>query len=363
MNNLSRVFCSVTTLLTATAWAADTHRIDILFDTSASMHQSKDAVVSTLQTLTWSLVLAAEQDQIDDVALSLLGFCEEAKHVEVAATTEFNAKLLPKAVAALNRRGHQCMGREDGLNAVDVALAARPESASGHLLLISDEPRSVVNDKVNQIELLQQLFERQLVLDVIVSTQFRCADGRRAMGITNKNIGYVLDESGAFSMCTDAKIEAARASTVTDYVSVALASGGSAWDIKLLGRNSGGADKRQAIVDAMAQGYTSAVLNRARWADSAVSFMSRPTVSALRVSVGDPVNLDGRQSRTSSAELAMSEWQWDIDGDGNADYYGPDGYHIYYTSGYHPITLQVVDTLGKRDSSTVWIEVYDSATR
>lgn len=357
-----QVFVAVVCLSCALCAAArDSHRIDILFDTSGSMRSAKASLVSAVQTLAWSLVLAAEQESISGVALSLAGFCENAEQIQVAGRNVFDATQWADAARALDAKGG-CLAEEDGWNALDVALQLRPAGLPGHVLLITDEPRAAVHEDVDVQALLKTLYQRRLALDAVVAVELRCGDGRRALGLGQNGIGFVANDGGTFERCTQARVAAALQTTLSDYVSLAIASGGSVWDVNALRPSRvSSADHlhgSHANVETMAQAYTSEVLDRARWREAS-SIAARPLASSLRVMLGEPVVFDGQASAGSRDDLAISEWWWDIDGDDIRDYFGPNGTHVYLDVGVFPLTLHVVGTDGRRDSRTLWIDVYN----
>ena len=358
MNVLSRWLCLLLLLPSANAWSKDAHRIDIMFDTSGSMRGARQSLISTVQTLAWSLVLAAEQDEISGVTLSLSGFCENAEQIQVAGRDVFDVTQWTDAARALDELGRGCKGDEDGLNALDATLRARPAGRPGHLLLITDEPRSVVHKDINVIELLRSLYDRRLVLDAMLNVQVRCGDGRRALGLTQGAIGYVATDSGRFDQCTGARIAHTPSSVVSDYASMAIASGGSIWDVSVLGYVHQRRDDGPSMIDVMAQSYTSNVLNRARWQSAASDFMARPLASTTRVMVGEALLLDGQSSVGARSDLGVLDWHWDVDGDGSIDHFGPNASHTFHAAGVFPLTLNVVDSDGNRDSQTLWIDVH-----
>lgn len=358
MRSSLRSFLVLALGLPTSAWAADAQRIDLLFDTSGSMRDAQAPLISMIQTLNWSLVFTPETEKIADVTLSLAGFCENAEHIQVGDSDVFDATQWEDAARALGRQGRGCLGEEDGLNALDAALQSRPKDQPGHVLLITDEPRSAVHDDIDAIALLKTLYERRLVLDAMLGLSLRCGDGRRALGMTQNGVGYVAQKGGTFDQCTDARFDPAPTTTVTDYASLAIASGGSVWDVNALRPRVTAHQNSRWVVEAMAQSYASAVLDRRRWRSTTRNFMARPMVSATRVMVGEALGLDGQLSVGSRPDLGVYEWRWDVDGDNGSDYFGPNASHTYQAPGVYPLTLFVVDSDGQRDQRTLWIGVY-----
>ncbi|MEO1573976.1 MAG: hypothetical protein AAFU65_03360 [Pseudomonadota bacterium] len=221
MNARSVLIAAVMLGTSISAAASERHRIDVLFDTSGSMQPARASLVSAVQTLAWSLVLAAEQETISEISLTLAGFCEDAEQIKVAGRDVFDTTQSERAPASHRERG---------------------------------------------------------------------AD---------------------------------------------------------------------ATVEAIAQGYTSEVLNPERWRGTSSGPMARPLASSLRVMIGEPVSFDGQAPLGSRQDLGILEWWRDIDGDNIKDYFGPNGSHVYLDTGAFPLTLHVVDSDGRRDRRTLWIDVYN----
>lgn len=355
-----RQFCGTAAFLAALpALGQTSHHIDIMFDTSGSLRSGRPAVVAAVQTLAWSLLLESQNAQRGSVTLGLNGFCQDVERIAVNDDEVFDVEQWPAAAKQLRHLGSKCQGREDGWLALAKVLEQRPAQQPGHLLLITDEDRDNVDQEIDQATLLNTLYQRNLVLDVVAPVRLQCADGRSALGMTSKGIGYVATKTGTFEMCTGAAIESAMGTTVADYVTLATASGGSVWDVMVLARRGHSREALQPVIEAMAQSYTSAVLNRNRWASSALSFMARPVTPTMRVMYGEAVEMSGTSSVASRDDLSIYEWQWDINGDGSPDYYGPHAFHVFTTPGYRAVTLTVLDSEGKRDDSVMWLDVYE----
>jgi hypothetical protein len=74
------------------------------------------------------------------------------------------------------------------------------------------------------------------LLNAVVDATFRCGDGTTGsiLGIDSKGNGYVADGSGGYTTCTGATAASGFGTTIADYVDLALATGGAAWNLNLL---------------------------------------------------------------------------------------------------------------------------------
>jgi hypothetical protein len=130
-------------------------------------------------------------------------------------------------------------GYEDGYDAINFALSTptyRAGSAT-NIILVTDEDRDFgfpTNNNLTFAGMLQSLIDNNALLNVVVNASFRCGDGRTALGIDSAGNGYRADGSGGFVACEGGVVVGGFGSTVTDYVNLALASGGAAWDLNQL---------------------------------------------------------------------------------------------------------------------------------
>lgn len=355
----SGTLAAVLLALSAPAIAAtqDSHHISVVFDTSGSLDPGRPAVIETVRTLAWSLVLAAQTRALDDVSMSLMAFTDRAVPVAVDGKFRFDVADWPAAAA---RMGGGNGAVEDGYLGLTNALEAHPPRLGGHLLLVSDEDRDA-GSKHTYLDLLSALHQRELALDAFVAVRIKCADGRRALGMTHKGVGYLLSKDGGYGLCTGAGPVAGFGTTVGDYVALALATGGSVWDVTLVSRQGPDARRVQATIEAIAQGYTSVVLNRARWEGQSGQLIAKPVIEPALAVPGELIMLDGMSSRAADGHDAIAQWQWDINGDGAPDLYGPSAAYVFDRPGLYPISLLVSGSGTARDRRTAWIQVRDPA--
>ncbi len=75
------------------------------------------------------------------------------------------------------------------------------------------------------------------------------------------------------------------------------------------------------------------------------------------VETGEKVNFDGSQS-TASSGSSITDYKWDVDGDGTWDFQTQIASYTYSEIGTYTVTLQVTDSIGNTDTDTcnVYVE-------
>lgn len=130
-------------------------------------------------------------------------------------------------------------GYEDGWEAINYALNTPTyrAGAATNIILVSDEDRDFglpVNNGLTYGGMLQSLVDNGALLNVVVNVSFRCGDGSVALGIDSAGNGYQADGSGGYSTCAGGFALSGFGTSIPDYVNLALASGGAAWDLNQL---------------------------------------------------------------------------------------------------------------------------------
>ena len=129
-------------------------------------------------------------------------------------------------------------GFEDGWLGIRHALVAYPlrEKSARNIILITDEDRDNGDGSITYDSILADLREHKAVLNAVVNTPFRCGDDSPALGLGQDGIGYKADGRGGFVTCSDAYAYKPQSfgTSIQDYVDLALASGGAAWDLNIL---------------------------------------------------------------------------------------------------------------------------------
>jgi hypothetical protein len=126
-------------------------------------------------------------------------------------------------------------GTEDGYSGITTALSYsfRPDAAR-NFILVTDEDRDNVGGGETYNSMLSALQGTKTLLNAVVNASFLCGDNGTALGISNGGTGYQADGLGGFTTCANATAVSGFGSTIADYVNLALASGGAAWDLNQL---------------------------------------------------------------------------------------------------------------------------------
>lgn len=125
--------------------------------------------------------------------------------------------------------------QEDGYSGIDTAngYSFRAGSARNYIL-VTDEDRDVFNGALSYSGILSSLTSTNTLLNAVVNASFRCGDNSTALGMTSDGTGYKADGAGGYTTCSGATAFSGSGTTIADYVNLALASGGAAWDLNQL---------------------------------------------------------------------------------------------------------------------------------
>jgi hypothetical protein len=125
---------------------------------------------------------------------------------------------------------------EDGWAAINAANALSFRAGAGrNYILVSDENRdsTSTSNTLTYAGVLASLTSTGTLLNAIVDATFRCGSvTANVLGIDSDGTGYVADGAGGYT--TGANGVAVSGSGIADYVNLALASGGAAWNLNLL---------------------------------------------------------------------------------------------------------------------------------
>ncbi len=168
--------------------------------------------------------------------------------INVGTTVMGDYRQFITASAQLRLRGS---GTEDGWRAVRHAITQYPlrETAARNIILVTDEDRDNTDATITYASLLAEMQASKSVLNAVVNARFKCGDGTAALGLGQHKVGYKADGRGGFLTCANATASGGDGTTIADYVNLALATGGAAWDIEVL-RDGG----------LVAQSFTNALL-------------------------------------------------------------------------------------------------------
>lgn len=131
-------------------------------------------------------------------------------------------------------------GTEDGWAAINRANQYTFRAgAARNYILVTDEDRDNALASLTYAGILASLTGSSTLLNAVLDAQFSCGT-QAALGIDSKGNGYVADGSGGYTTCGNPTVVGGAGSTVANYVDLALASGGAAWDLSFL--RAGGAN-------------------------------------------------------------------------------------------------------------------------
>ncbi|WP_303290680.1 PEP-CTERM sorting domain-containing protein [Marinobacter sp. SS5-14b] len=129
-------------------------------------------------------------------------------------------------------------GTEDGWNALDWAInnLNYRGNAAVNFVLVTDEDRDNTNGALNKPGLLSGLNGLNALLNVVVNNNFGCGvSSGNAIGIDSDDNGFQADGAGGFTKCEGAGVIGSGAGTTkSDYIDLALDSGGAAWNLGIL---------------------------------------------------------------------------------------------------------------------------------
>lgn len=126
-------------------------------------------------------------------------------------------------------------GTEDGYSGITTALSySFRANAARNFILVTDEDRDNVGGGETYAGMLASLTATNTLLNAVVNASFRCGNNTVALGLSSGGIGYMADGLGGYTTCTGATAISGFGTTIADYVNLALASNGAAWDLNQL---------------------------------------------------------------------------------------------------------------------------------
>ena len=161
------------------------------------------------------------------------GYYQPPHSHTVAGSEWFSAGDYGTANPALTTYG----GWEDGWESIQFALnlGGQREGAATNVILVTDEDRDqITGSTATYANTLAALLANNALLNAVVNATFYCGNGARALGMDSAGNGYVADGSGGYTTCAGAYASGGAGTTISDYVNLALATGGAAWDLNQL---------------------------------------------------------------------------------------------------------------------------------
>lgn len=233
---------ALTVSFIAPAVYAQSADIVTVVDESGSMAGEHAWLPNMIIALEGGLQTAGLGDGADPNQYGIVGFGTgshaqfQAPHQHLVGGSEwFSAGAYGSAQPSLIPSG----GYEDGWEAIDYALNTPTyrQGSATNIILVTDEDRDFgypTNNGLTYEGMLNTLVANDALLNVVVNASFQCGDGSVALGMDSSGTGYVADGSGGYTTCAGAVAVDGFGTTIPDYVNLALASGGAAWDLNQL---------------------------------------------------------------------------------------------------------------------------------
>jgi hypothetical protein len=237
---------AATSMVATTAQAAPAFAdVIVLMDESGSMSGEQTWIKNQITTLDTGLVaegLTPNQYGLIGFGASAAGSPDYLRGFDVGGTGLPNtstagsfgtAAQFQTAAGNLVASG----GTEDGYAAINLAntLAGRTGAARNYIL-VTDEDRDNTNSSFTYAGILSSMTGAGILLNAIVNQAFTCG-GAAALGVAKdgaNTIGFVADGSGGYTQCTGTvAFGSGSGSTKANYVDLALATGGAAWNLNL----------------------------------------------------------------------------------------------------------------------------------
>ncbi|MEZ5398581.1 MAG: PEP-CTERM sorting domain-containing protein [Bryobacteraceae bacterium] len=146
-------------------------------------------------------------------------------------------------------------GTEDGYAGIDFAFNnfSFTPGAAVNYILVTDEDRDNADPTLNYASTLTLLKGQAALLNAVVNNAFSCNPGA-ALGVDWAGNGYNADGTGGFSTCPNGTAGSGSGTTTADYVDLAFASTGAAWDLNQLRAGGLTADSfTEAFIDIKVQ--------------------------------------------------------------------------------------------------------------
>ncbi|GAB5443698.1 MAG: hypothetical protein Fues2KO_40470 [Fuerstiella sp.] len=287
---------------------------------------------------------------------------------------------------------------EDQHSGIDVALRndVFRTGAAINFITVSDEDRDVLDDNVNFETIFRDLSARGALLNAIVSSPFRDGNNAVAIGVDSEGNAYLADGSGGFTVSPGGIATTGNISIKQDYIDLAWALDGAAWD---LGRLRVGGVTAESFTNAFVDVKVAEILEQTALRLSAsdpnadLTLINPADGTYDAISGGQTYDFDiqiGNDGNPRSFDLLFTQGQTvgsipvyivapygynarAVDADGDTLTWsiteGPDGLVVdpatgiltwpadFVVYGVHPVTLRVADGRGGFDEQTFDLNV------
>jgi hypothetical protein len=299
----------------------------LVVDESGSMRGRHSWIADVLPALGYALDARNVNSLPDQLYFTLAGFTTRGRDL-AQRSSDIDAA---RAVGALRTDG----GTEDGYVAIRDVLSgylAGNEYSPTTVILITDEDRDVTDRELTLASLANQLVVNGIVVHAVIRARIVCPDQRAGIAIDRSRVAVVSGQD-KFSTCSDAEVR-----TFHDYAELAYATGGLVWNLEMIAGGHGKKTQPETLrqfVGALSDKIIMQWPTGALWAD--IEHWPENPRS------GDVVTFDGSNSLSNQPGGQISDWKWDLDGDGTIDQNGSTVANIYSAPGRYRIVLNVTD--------------------
>ncbi|MFE8071711.1 PEP-CTERM sorting domain-containing protein [Marinobacteraceae bacterium S3BR75-40.1] len=241
MKRMTKLLSAIaaTSLSTAAFAVPINTNIVSVVDESGSMNTEHAWIGGMIEDLDSKLQAEAGSDSFNaEYGLTGFGASSVSGHKHTVGGGDFGtASEFDTATSSLTLSGVT----EDGWQALDFAMKNYnyTSGALANFILVTDEDRDNTDGSLSYSSVLNDLKSMGALLNAVVNVTFKCGDGTQALGMDSDGNGYVADGSGGFTSCNGATAfnNYGGGSSISDYVDLALATGGAAWDLNQLRTN------------------------------------------------------------------------------------------------------------------------------
>jgi hypothetical protein len=123
---------------------------------------------------------------------------------------------------------------EDGWAGITLANTySFAAGAARNYILVTDEDRDNALTTLTYAGILASMTSTNTLLNAVVNGTFQCGDRSAALGMIGTT-GYKVGAGGTFSTCSGASFVSGFGATGPNYVDLAIATGGGAWNLNIL---------------------------------------------------------------------------------------------------------------------------------
>lgn len=220
--------------LASAATAATTADILFVVDESGSMSGEHTWLNSMVTTLDSQLNAAG----VGNNRFGIVGYGSTHQASQYAHSHLFGSNLFGSAAqfATASPSFIASGGSEDGYEAIKFGMTnyAFRSDAALNVILITDEDRDVRATTNTYNSILSLLDSKNAILNVVINGYFKNASGAYALGVDSDGNSFSADGSGGFNTAPGGSWYSGFGTTKTDYVDLAWALDGAAWDLNQL---------------------------------------------------------------------------------------------------------------------------------